>query len=37
MFGLSETMLVHSIALGWYAIMTALFLVTSEGPQGRGA
>lgn len=36
MFGLSETMLVHSIALGWYAIMTALFLVTSEGPSGRG-
>jgi len=37
MFGLSETMLVHSIALGWYAIMTALFLVISEGPEGRGA
>ncbi|HEY1772205.1 MAG TPA: O-antigen ligase family protein [Gammaproteobacteria bacterium] len=33
MFGLSETMLVHSIALGWYAIMTALFLVISEGPR----
>jgi O-antigen ligase len=33
-FGLSETMLVHSIALGWYAIMTALFLVISEGPPG---
>jgi hypothetical protein len=37
LFGLSETMLVHSIALGWYVIMTALFLVISEGPQGRGA
>lgn len=37
MFGLSETMLVHSIALGWYAIMTALFLATSEGPPGSGA
>ena len=37
MFGLSETMLVHSIALGWYAIMTALFLATSEGPPGPGA
>ena len=36
MFGLSETMLVHSITLGWYAIMTALFLVTAEGPQGAG-
>jgi O-antigen ligase len=37
MFGISETMLVHSITLGWYAIMTALFLVTSEDPEGRGA
>jgi|GEM_PF-5757839 len=36
-FGLSETMLVHSITLGWYAIMTALFLATSEGPPGPGA
>jgi O-antigen ligase len=36
-FGLTETMLVHSITLGWYAIMAALFLVTSEGPEGRGA
>jgi hypothetical protein len=35
-FGLSETMLVHSIALGWYAIMSALFLVTSEEPPGSG-
>jgi O-antigen ligase len=35
-FGLSETMMVHSIALGWYAIMTALFLVSSEGPPGPG-
>jgi O-antigen ligase len=37
MFGISETMLVHSITLGWYAIMTALFLVTSEPVEGRGA
>jgi O-antigen ligase len=37
MFGLSETMLVHSITLGWYAIMTAVFLATSEGPPGPGA
>ena len=37
MFGISETMLVHSITLGWYAIMTALFLVTSEPTEGRGA
>jgi O-antigen ligase len=36
-FGLSETMLVHSIALGWYAIMSALFLATSEGPPAPGA
>ncbi|HEY3859455.1 MAG TPA: O-antigen ligase family protein [Gammaproteobacteria bacterium] len=36
-FGLTETMLVHSITLGWYAIMAALFLVTSEGSEGRGA
>jgi O-antigen ligase len=36
-FGLSETMLVHSITLGWYAIMAALFFVTSQGPEGRGA
>jgi O-antigen ligase len=33
MCGLSETMLVHSITLGWYVIMTALFMVTAEKTQ----
>lgn len=37
MFGISETMLVHSITLGWYVIMTALFMVTAEKTEGSGA
>jgi O-antigen ligase len=35
-FGLSETMLVHSITLGWYVIMTALFMVTAEKTEDPG-
>jgi hypothetical protein len=34
-FGLSETMLVHSITLGWYVIMTALFMVTADRTEER--
>ena len=30
MCGTSETMLVHSITIGWYVIMTTMFLVTAE-------
>lgn len=37
MFGLSETMLVHSITLGWYVIMTALFMVTADETEERRA
>jgi O-antigen ligase len=37
MFGISETMLVHSITLGWYVIMTALFMVTADGTEERSA
>ena len=29
-FGLSETMLVHSVTLGWYVIMTAVFMVVAQ-------
>ena len=37
-FGLSETLLVHSVTLGWYVIMTAIFMATAEGNEveGRG-
>ncbi|HSN17278.1 MAG TPA: O-antigen ligase family protein [Gammaproteobacteria bacterium] len=37
-FGLSETMLVHSVTLGWYVIMTAIFMATAESNEveGRG-
>lgn len=33
--GISETMLVHSITLGWYVIMTAMFMVTAEQTEDR--
>jgi hypothetical protein len=36
-FGVSETMLVHSVTLGWYVIMTAVFMVTAEETGRRGA
>lgn len=36
-FGISETMLVHSITLGWYVIMTALFIVTADKTEERRA
>lgn len=35
-FGLTETMFIHSVTLGWYAIMTAVFMVTAERPDGQG-
>lgn len=35
-FGLSETMLVHSVTLGWYVIMTAVFMATLEGDAVEG-
>lgn len=37
-FGLSETMLVHSVTLGWYVIMTAIFMAATEDNEleGRG-
>ena len=35
-FGLSETMLVHSVTLGWYVIMTAILMVTAEGNEVEG-
>lgn len=30
-FGITETMLVHSLTLGWYVIMTSILMVTAEG------
>jgi len=35
-FGVSETMLVHSVTLGWYVIMTAVFMVTAQDPESQG-
>jgi O-antigen ligase len=35
LFGLTETMFIHSVTLGWYAIMTAVFLVTADATEGR--
>ncbi|HEY3645690.1 MAG TPA: O-antigen ligase family protein [Gammaproteobacteria bacterium] len=37
MCGISETMLVHSITLSWYVIMTAMFMVAAEQTEERGA
>lgn len=34
-FGLTETMFIHSVTLGWYVIMTAIFLVSTDAPQGQ--
>ena len=34
-FGLTETMFIHSVSIGWYVIMTAIFLVSTEAPQGQ--
>jgi len=36
-FGITETMLVHSLTIGWYVIMTAVFMVMSEDTESQGA
>ena len=35
-FGLTETMFIHSVTIGWYVIMTAIFFVCAEAQDGRG-
>ena len=35
MFGLTETMFIHSVTIGWYVIMTAVFMSLAEAPAGR--
>lgn len=35
MFGLTETMFIHSVTIGWYVIMTAIFMSLAEAPAGR--
>jgi len=35
-FGLTETMFIHSVTIGWYVIMTSVFLVSTEVPAGQG-
>ena len=32
---LTETMFIHSVTLGWYVIMTAVFLVSTDAPTGQ--
>ncbi|MFI4967615.1 MAG: O-antigen ligase family protein [Gammaproteobacteria bacterium] len=34
-FGLTETMFIHSVTIGWYVIMTAVFLVSADAPGGQ--
>ena len=34
-FGLTETMFTHSVTIGWYVIMTAVFLVSADAPDGQ--
>lgn len=34
-FGLTETMFIHSVTIGWYVIMTAVFYVCAEAQDGR--
>ena len=34
-FGLTETMFIHSVTIGWYVIMTAVFLVSMDVPAGQ--
>jgi len=36
-FGLTETMFIHSVSLGLYVIMTTVFLVSTDAPVGQGA
>lgn len=35
MFGFTETMFIHSVTIGWYVIMTAVFMSLAEAPAGR--
>lgn len=35
-FGLTETMFIHSVTIGWYVIMTAIFFVCADTQDGRG-
>ncbi|MGE5625992.1 MAG: O-antigen ligase family protein [Bacillota bacterium] len=35
MFGLTETMFIHSVTIGWYVIMTAVFMALTEAPTRR--
>lgn len=34
-FGLTETMFIHTVTIGWYVIMTSVFLVSMDAPQGQ--
>lgn len=34
-FGLTETMFIHSLTIGWYVVMTAVFLVSVDAPGGQ--
>ena len=34
-FGLTETMFIHSVCIGWYVIMTAVFLVSTDALPGQ--
>jgi O-antigen ligase len=34
-FGLTETIFIHSVTIGWYVIMTAVFLVSADAPGGQ--
>lgn len=36
-FGLTETIFIHSVTIGWYVIMTAVFLVSTDAPAGQDA
>lgn len=35
-FGLTETMFIHSVTIGWYVIMTAVFFVCAYVRDGQG-
>lgn len=34
-FGLTETLFIHSVTIGWYVIMTTVFFVSSAAPAGQ--
>ncbi len=33
--GLTETLFIHSVTIGWYVIMTAVLMAQAEAPRGR--